>query len=191
MIEAGLALLLVLSGASVAWFFPVRRYMIALIRDVSLELEEALNPVDKEYKLLGLYVGFHAKYRVRGLREVRALLVLTPRHALLYLPIVYVRGEHDILVLEAEPHGGIIGEECVIIRKATRPVRRVLARLGLANARLCGGRRGKMLTELLDSCSAGCLAAWITRMGVGIALRPAPGLAAYAARRLASLARNL
>ncbi len=188
--EIGFALLLALSGASVAWFFPVRRYMIALIRDAAVELEEALNPLDATYTLLGLYVGFKATYIVEGLREVRALLTLVPRHALLYLPIVYARGEHDLLVLEAEPHGGLLGEECSLVRKPTRPVRRTLKRIGLYGVTCSTASRRSLVQKLLEECEA-CLAAWASRRGLGIAMRPERGTIAPIARALVSLAKRM
>ncbi len=188
--EIGFAALLALSGASVAWFFPARRYLISVIRDVALELEDALHPIDATYTLLGLYVGFRASYIVEGLREVRALLTLIPRHALIYLPIVYARGEHDTLVVEAEPHGSVLGEECSIVVRSTRPIRRVLRRLGLYRVECRSETRKQLLAKLLEGCDV-CLAAWVSRKGLGVVLRPQRGRIAPIITALVSLAKRL
>jgi len=179
-------MLLALSGASVAWFFPARRYMITLMKSVAVELEEALRPVDATYTMLGLYVGFHARFRVSGLREYRALRVLLPRHALLYLPFALARGEKDVLVLEAEPHGGTLFECCETRGKLPRSVKRQLRRVGVAS---CKGGCPEGLRRLLGE--PGVWAVWAAGGAVGAALTPKPGLVARIARSLAEYARRV
>ncbi len=177
--EVGLAALLALSGATAAWFFPARRYMILLEKSVAEELEDALRPIDAEYQLLGLYVGFHAVYRVEGLRWVKALLVLIPRHALLYLPIVKLRGDHDLLAVEAAPRGGVIHPPCLEAKKLTRSVKRQLSRLGVEpKPRPCPQRLSKLLEY------DWVYAVWSTPDTLGLAGVPAPGAMKDALRAL-------
>ncbi len=184
--EIGLATLLALSGATAAWFFPARRYMIELEKSVVEELEEGLRPVDVEYKLLGLYVGFHAVYKVEGLRWVKALLVLIPRHALLYLPIVKARGEHDIVVVEAAPRGGVIHKPCLAYKKLTRSIKRQLERIGVEpRARPCPEKLARLLRYQW------IYAVWSTPDTVGVAGVPEPGGMKKALRELVEVAKSL
>ncbi len=184
--QLGFAALLAVSGASVAWFFPARRYMILLMKSVAGELEEALRPIDRVYRLLGLYVGFQARFVVRGLREFRALLVLIPRHALLYLPFVLLRGERDTLVLEAEPPGGAI-VECLEHRgRLSRTARRQLERTGAFRVK---GRCPEGLRRLLEADEVH--AVYAAGGAVGVVMEPRPGRIGVIASRLAAYARSL
>ncbi len=184
--QLGFAALLAVSGASVAWFFPARRYMILLMRSVAAELEDALKPIDRVYELLGLYVGFRARFIVRGLREFRALLVLIPRHALLYLPFVVLRGERDTLILEAEPPGGTLFNCIEAKGKLSRTARRQLRRAGAIRA---DGRCPQRLRELLNADDV--TAVYAAGGAVGVVVEPRPGRIGVIASRLASYARSL
>ena len=185
--QLGFAALLALSGASVAWFFPARRYMIMLTKSIVEELEETLHPIDKTYELLGLYVGFRARFIVKGLREFRALLTLIPRHALLYLPVVAVRGERDTLVLEAEPPGGVLFE-CLETRgrRLHRSARRQLRRVGALGVR---NRCPEGLRSLLESHPE-ILAVYASGGSLGAIVDPKPGRIGVIASKLAAYARS-
>lgn len=82
-----------------------RRKNIKLMKDISRLLEEIIEPEDKEYTLIGGVAGFKALYR-KGEVEVRALLVLLPRMSLLYLPLSYLLGRRDRLILKVKRGGG-------------------------------------------------------------------------------------
>ncbi len=90
---------LLLTLLLVAAYLYGYRKNLSLIREASMQLEEALRPDDAEYTWLGGTVGFSAEYRVKGFRSVQAVLRLIPRQSLLYLPVVLLSGRSDTLQL--------------------------------------------------------------------------------------------
>ncbi len=70
---------------------------LRMMKELSLMLERALRPSDKEYTLLGGVLGFSATYKIKGFRDVKASLFLLPRQSLLYLPIAILRTGYDSL----------------------------------------------------------------------------------------------
>jgi len=83
-------LIVVLATAMVYWYFYWRKRMLKFMRDITVSLEGALKPRDKTYTLLGYLVGFRAVYELdgkSGFRRAYVLLLLLPRHSLLYYPI--------------------------------------------------------------------------------------------------------
>jgi len=101
-------LIAALAVAMVYWYFYWRRRMLKLMRDITVSLESALKPKDKTYTLLGYLVGFRAVYELNGksgFRRAYALLLLLPRHSLLYYPIaklVTSRVDRLDIALESE-----------------------------------------------------------------------------------------
>ncbi len=87
-------------GTSVSFFFGRKKNLELMIEYVK-ELERGLNPLDKEYILLGLYSGFRAKYIVKGKNTevVEASLGLMPRLSIWYYPISLLTLKHDRLYL--------------------------------------------------------------------------------------------
>lgn len=89
------------AGATSVGFFYGRKKNLELMIEYVRELERAINPIDKEYVLLGLYSGFKAKYVVRGSNTelVEASLGLMPRLSIWYYPISLFTLRHDRLYL--------------------------------------------------------------------------------------------
>ncbi len=90
-----------LAGASSVGFYYGRKKNLELMIKYVRELEDALNPLDKEYMLLGLYSGFKAQYMINrdNVEKVEASLGLMPRLSILYYPISMLTLRHDRLYL--------------------------------------------------------------------------------------------
>ncbi len=90
-----------IAGATSVGFFFGRKKNLELMIEYVRELERALNPIDKEYILLGLYSGFKAKYVVKGSNTelVEASLGLMPRLSIWYYPVSLFTLRHDRLYL--------------------------------------------------------------------------------------------
>ncbi len=92
----GITALMVLSVASVMWYFRERKRMLIFMRDYVKELEEFFKPRDKTYTLLGYLVGFRGVYKLGGGDELYILFTTAPRYALLYLPFIKMLGREDL-----------------------------------------------------------------------------------------------
>ncbi|MEM0370881.1 MAG: hypothetical protein QXE80_09325 [Pyrobaculum sp.] len=92
----GLTALMVISVASVMWYFRERKKILKLMRDFVVELEEVFKPVDKTYTLLGYLVGFRAVYKLHNGDQLYVLFTTAPRYAFLYLPFVKLLGREDL-----------------------------------------------------------------------------------------------
>ncbi len=90
-----------IAGITSVGFFFGRKKNLELMIEYVRELERALNPIDKEYTLLGLYSGFKAKYLVKGTNTevVEVSLGLMPRLSIWYYPISLFTLRHDRLYL--------------------------------------------------------------------------------------------
>lgn len=120
-------------------FYRGRRKNLELLKRAAEVLEEALKPIDKEYVLIGLYVGYTAYYTLdKGLaRKAAITITMLPRQALLYLPFSLLLRRHDkiVFVYELEIPGL---KEAHLIRKG-------YYRLGARHA--IGPRALKMMCE--------------------------------------------
>lgn len=120
-------------------FYRGRRRNLELLKQAVDVLEETLKPVDKEYVLIGLYVGYTAYYTLdKGLAKKAAITVtVLPRQSLLYLPFSLLLRRHDriVFVYELEIPG----------RKEAHLVRKGYYRLGAKHA--IGARASEMLHE--------------------------------------------
>ncbi len=106
--------------ASTLQFFRGRRRNIVLLERSVKELEAGLRPVDKNYTVVGLYVGYTAEYRLRDSLVPRAYAAVTtlPRQSLLYLPFSLATRRYDrvylVYDLSLKPPG-----EAHLVRKYT------------------------------------------------------------------------
>ena len=93
--------ILLLAGVTVLQFYRGRRKNLEILEKSIRILEEALRPKSKEYTVIGIYVGYHAKYLVDrgGVRELDTTVVLLPRQSLLYIPIAIMTSRFDRLYL--------------------------------------------------------------------------------------------
>ncbi len=88
-----------IAALTIVHFFQGRRINLLVMRTVAQLLEHELRPVDKEYTLLSLYSGFHARYRLGDGKEVETYLILLPRYSILYLPIAKLLNKYDSLII--------------------------------------------------------------------------------------------
>ncbi len=91
--------LMLLAGFATYFFFRGRKLNLQLIIHYTRELEKVFMPVDKNYTIISLYVGFKAMYKVDKLfvRKVEITLALLPRHSFFYFPISLLTSKFDRL----------------------------------------------------------------------------------------------
>ena len=87
------------SALLVWWFYKGVKVNVRRAREVAAVLEDVLCPKDKLYTWLGGVIGFSAEFQVDGFEKVLANFRMIPRHALLWLPFVWVLGRKDNLQL--------------------------------------------------------------------------------------------
>jgi len=103
-LREALLILVLVSLPSVAWFFRMRRIMLARQVSIIRRLEEALKPRDKRYWLLGYLVGFTAKYWIYkgAIGRVGVTYTTPPYHAFFYLPVIIIGGKREKIEVEVE-----------------------------------------------------------------------------------------
>ncbi len=89
---------------SVAWFFRMRKLMLARQVIIIRRLEGLLKPRDKRYWVLGYLVGFTGKYWIyRGpIARVTVTYTTPPYHAFFYLPVIALGRRKERLDIEVE-----------------------------------------------------------------------------------------
>ena len=95
--NAGVALLVILGLVASLQYWRGRRLNLTLIRELSRQMEEALQPVNKNYTWIGGYVGVVAEYDLKHevYEKVKGTISLLPHHSLLYFPISLLLGRRD------------------------------------------------------------------------------------------------
>ncbi len=93
--------LLALAGVAVLQFYRGRRKNLEILEKSIRIMEEALRPRDKNYTVIGLYVGYSARYLIDrgGVREFEATVLLLPRQSLFYIPIAKITSRFDRVYL--------------------------------------------------------------------------------------------
>ena len=92
-------ILLVITVAILLKYLHGRKKNLAMARGLSAMLEDLFDPVDKEYTWIGGLAGFKAVYELKGNRQLKATLVMMPRHSLLFLPFSLLLFGKDKLFL--------------------------------------------------------------------------------------------
>ena len=91
-----------LSGVEVYQYFRGRRLNMEMIRDSIRILEDTFKPSDKEYQMVGLYVGYRARLiRDEEPRNIIVSFLTLPRYSVLYYPVSKVlnKGDRVMMVL--------------------------------------------------------------------------------------------
>ncbi len=89
-----------LSGAEVYQYFRGRRLNMEIIRESIKILEDTFKPVDKEYQMVGLYVGYRAKLiRDSEPRNIIVSFLTLPRYSMLYYPISRFLNKGDRIMM--------------------------------------------------------------------------------------------
>lgn len=92
---------IVLAFIVVAQFYRGRRVNLQLIAYTDRKLEELYQPRDKNYWLIGIYVGFRALYKLSKslLDRVEITFILLPRYSIFYYPISKLVSRFDRIFL--------------------------------------------------------------------------------------------
>ncbi len=89
-------LIVLLAGIGTYQFFKGRKLNLMLMYYAMKVADEILKPTDKNYTLLGTYVGFTAIYDLEGsLKKAEITLTLMPRQSLFYYPVSLVTSRFD------------------------------------------------------------------------------------------------
>ena len=89
-------IIVVLAAIGTYQFFKGRKLNIMLMYFTMKEVEKVLNPIDKTYTLLGMYVGYTAIYDLEGsIKKVEVTVTLLPRQSILYFPISLLTSRFD------------------------------------------------------------------------------------------------
>ncbi len=77
-------------------FFRGRKLNVMLMYHTMKVVEEVLNPQDKNYTLLGTYVGYTAIYDLEGpIRKAEVTVTLLPRQSFFYFPVSLLTSRYD------------------------------------------------------------------------------------------------
>lgn len=123
-----LSALMVVSVASVLWYFRARKRMIKFIKEYTDELERELKPRSKEYVLLGYLVGYRAKYELEDGRKAYILLTTAPKYSFFYYPVAKALGREDRVTIILELPGRTILRDAHAVRKSESRLMNTLSR---------------------------------------------------------------
>lgn len=110
--NSGVALLVILGLVASLQYWRGRRLNLTLIRELSRQMEEALQPVNKNYTWIGGYVGVVAEYDLKHevYEKVKGTISLLPHHSLLYFPISLLLGRRDRVYILIYPKRKLKGK---------------------------------------------------------------------------------
>ncbi|WP_286974779.1 hypothetical protein [Acetomicrobium sp. UBA5826] len=110
--NAGVALLVILGLVASLQYWRGRRLNLTLIRELSRQMEEALQPVNKNYTWIGGYVGVVAEYDLKHevYEKVKGTISLLPHHSLLYFPLSLLLGRKDRVYILIYPKRNLKGK---------------------------------------------------------------------------------
>ena len=146
-----------------------RRRITTIASRFSTALEEALQPVEKEYINIGGLVGYHANFTLDdpAVKEVKTTFTLLPRHSLFFYPLSKLFIRHDRMFLTFFLKEKFRGEAHLMERRLAKfPTHRVAERPGMQHHSLLHNGREyliyatdtkceKMLTDLLHALPKG------------------------------------
>ena len=117
--NAGVTLLVILGLAASLQYWRGRRLNLTLIRELSRQMEEALQPANKNYTWIGGYVGIVAEYDLKHeiYEKVKGTISLLPHHSLLYFPISLLLGRRDRVYILIYPKRKLKGKAHIAIGK--------------------------------------------------------------------------
>jgi len=118
-VNAGVTLLVILGLAASLQYWRGRRLNLTLIRELSRQMEEALQPVNKNYTWIGGYVGVVTEYDLKHeiYEKVKGTISLLPHHSLLYFPISLLLGRRDRVYILIYPKRKLKGKAHIAIGK--------------------------------------------------------------------------
>ncbi len=91
-----MAIIVVVAAVGTYQFFRGRKLNLMLMYFTMKEAEKILKPLDKNYTLLGTYVGYTAIYDLKGtIKKAEVTVTLLPRQSLFYFPISLLTSRFD------------------------------------------------------------------------------------------------
>ncbi len=101
LINIALIIVFVIAGVSVVQFYKGRRKNLRILESSIRALEKILEPKDKNYVIIGIYVGYNAIYKIfrKTLTTAEATILLLPRQSLLYMPVAKLASRFDRVFL--------------------------------------------------------------------------------------------
>ncbi len=90
-------LLVLLAGAATVQFFRGRKKNLSILEKSIRILEDVFKPKDKNYTIIGIYVGYSALLKIKKafIDTVEAVVLLFPRQSMLYAPIARLTSRYD------------------------------------------------------------------------------------------------
>lgn len=109
-------LIIVIAFVAVIQFYKGRRWNLILIEYSARKLEEILQPRDKIYQWIGLYVGYRAVFKLlyKSLNRAEVTVTLLPRQSLFYYPISLITSRFDKIFIMYWFDREFIGEAHVV-----------------------------------------------------------------------------
>lgn len=108
----------ILAGLSVLQFFKGRKINLAILERSIRILEDVFKPKDKNYTVIGIYVGYSALYKIYRdlINAVETVVTLLPRQSLLYYPISRLTSRFDkiYLIIHYDKDKILLGEAHVV-----------------------------------------------------------------------------
>lgn len=89
--------LIAIAAAATLQFYKGRRVNLALLEFTIKVFERVLKPRDKNYNVIGIYVGYRGIYKLGsdGVSRVEVVVTLMPRQSLLYYPVALLTSRFD------------------------------------------------------------------------------------------------
>lgn len=109
-------IIIALAAATTLQFFRGRKSNLSILEQTIKSMEGIYRPLDKDYTIIGLYVGYTVKYKVikRGIASIEATILLIPRQSLFYLPIAKLTSRFDRVFIHYFYRGKVMHEAHVV-----------------------------------------------------------------------------
>ncbi len=90
-----------IAGLSTLQFYRGRKQNLKILEHSIRVLERSFKPKDKNYTVIGIYIGYDATYKVIHdmIKNIKAVVLLLPRQSLLYMPIAKLTSRFDKVFL--------------------------------------------------------------------------------------------
>ncbi len=109
-------IIIALAAAATLQFYRGRKRNLVILEDTIKSMESIYRPIDKNYTIIGIYIGYTAQYKVikRGIGTVEVTVLLIPRQSLFYLPIAKLTSRFDRVFIHYFYRGKVLHEAHVI-----------------------------------------------------------------------------
>ncbi len=120
--------LMILTTATVVWYFRIRKKMLQFLKEFTVRLEEVLKPKDKEYRLLGYLVGYKAFFTLSDGSKAYVLLTTAPKFSLIYYPIAKALKHEDRVAIALEPSKRKVVKEVHAVKVGEARLKAILSK---------------------------------------------------------------